>query len=261
MIPKEVYISLRNVDNIKRCFFSRKTECSGKCEYCFGKWDKYLKIEDEQKIEDGMIIYPNCDGNAFDENWESIEERIKKSSKKNIIVSISTKFDLNEDMLDKIVQLNNHLRKNGGMIKISVSFSCGEEHMQTIENGTASYTERIQVIRKIIKKKIPYFTIIKPILPFIEFGEYMKIIDDTFPLCPNYVLGDLYIDKNEEFYTKYIMNRGYNIKKRDVSWNGENGEWDVVESNDLKESIEKYIVKLGGRTFKSDKEAIQYIEV
>jgi DNA repair photolyase len=243
---------------MNRCFFSRKDECKGKCKYCFGKWSTYLKFSNDETIEDNTIVYPNCDGDAFDSNWNDLTEKIKLLSGRNIIVSISTKFSISDEVLENLEELNRLLQKNGGMLKISVSFSC-EQSICLFETGTATYSERIGMIQKVTERKIPYFTIIKPILPFIDFSEYQKIIDDTIMYCPYYVIGDLYIDMYTDFYKEYIENKDYLIQEKSVAWNGENGKWKVVVDDNLKDRIKKYITQSGGRVFESDKDAIIYI--
>lgn len=253
-----LYIFEKTEENMNRCFFSRKEECNGKCKYCFGKWSNYLKFHNDGTIEDNTIVYPNCDGNAFDSNWNALMEKIKSLDGRNIVVSISTKFNISGEDLENLVELNRLLKRNGGMLKISVSFSC-EQSSSLLEAGTATYCERIRIVQKIINSKIPYFTIIKPILPFIDFGEYQKIIDDTIAYCPFYVIGDLYIDIHGDFYKEYIENKDYLIQEKDVAWNGENGKWKVVSDDALKNKIKKYIIQLGGSVFESDKDAIMHI--
>jgi len=245
--------------SMNRCFLSRKDECKGGCKYCFGKWNTYLKFPNNETIEDNTIVYPNCDGDAFDSNWNDLVEKMKLFSGRNIIVSISTKFSISDDVLEKLEEVNRLLQKKGGMLKISISFSC-EQSICLLEPETATYSERIETIQKVVGSKIPYFTIIKPILPFIDFSEYKKIIDDTIIYSPYYVIGDLYINIDSDFYHKYIKNRGYSLYEKDVAWNGENGRWQAVVDDNLKDKIKKYITQLGGRVFESDKDAIIYTE-
>ncbi len=203
-------------------------------------------------------MYPNCDGNAFDNHWNELIEKTKMLSAKNIVVSISTKFDISDNILKSLEEVNQLLQKNKGMLKISVSFSC-EKSIGFYEENTATYSERLNLIKKLVERKIPYCTIIKPILPFIDFMEYKKIIDDTKGFCQYYVVGNLYIDINSEFYQKFIKNKDYLIKERSVSWNGKNGAWKMVVDDELKSKIKEYIIYLGGKVFESDKDAIMYM--
>lgn len=252
------YIFEKGNSIAERYFISKKEECKGKCKYCFGKWNDYLKFPDMvniDSIKDNTILYPNCDGNIFDGHWNKLKDIIRNIPSKNVVVSISTKMDINDEVLDDLKQIDEMLRKNGGMLKISLSFSC-ESSINEIESNTANYMNRIALIERIVRKKIPYVTIIKPILPFIKYEEYQKIIDDTIKYSKYYVIGDLYVDIKSEFYKKYIATKGYLLQKRDVEWNGENGVWNVVLDYALREKIIKYIGQLGGEVFESDKDVI-----
>ena len=136
--------------------------------------------------------------------------------------------------------------------------SC-EKSIEILEKNTATYSERINLIKKFTERNIPYFTIIKPVLPFIDFSEYKKIIDDTVSLSPYYVIGDLYVDMESQFYREYIKGTNYMVERKNISWNGENGAWTVVTDDQLKDRIKRYIMQLGGQVFESDKDAIIYM--
>lgn len=240
----------------KRLFESRKTECSAGCKYCFGKWENYTLFKENGIIEDNAIIYPNCDGNFFDEYFLESVDKIKEIRARGIVISISTKHVISDKQLLLIEEANKYLQNsNRGFIKLSISFSCAESIFD-IEPGTSLYNDRIEQIRKIVKKDIPYVTIIKPILPFVKFDEYKRIIDDTILYSPNYVLGDLYIDEKNAFYKQYIKGK-YHIYYRTVSWNNNN--WGVVESLDIKKRIVDYIEMKGGNAYQSDIEAVMNI--
>lgn len=243
---------------MKRCFNSRKTECKGGCKYCFGKWNNYIKFYDQEYNQDNTIIYPNCDGDFCDEYFTNEVEKLWRTTSKNIIVSVSSKFNIDDSHLAKLQKLNEMLRSTSrGFLKISMSFSCSDS-IERIEPNTASYVERIETAKRIKAKGIPYLTVIKPILPFIPIEEYKRIIDDTIEINPLYVLGDLYVNENSSFYKDYIDGK-YNISYRDVSWNNGNGVWGVVEATDLNRQIREYATEKGGVAFNSDSDALQNI--
>ncbi len=241
-----------------RCFISRTEECKGKCKYCFGKWDDYMKFPIPQAVNENTILYPNCDGDALDSHFRDIEELVNRVAGNQIVVSISTKFDIGERDLVKLENMNSCLKKkNNGMLKMSVSFSC-RESIPVFEPGTGSYETRIRLMKRIVDKNIPYITIIKPLLPFIDLKEYLELIDDTVGICPYYVIGDLYVNEDSQFYKEYIENK-FQVHRRPVSWNGKNGDWIVVENAGMREEVAAYIEKKGGMLFESDKEAIVYL--
>ena len=113
-------------------------------------------------------------------------------------------------------------------------------------------------MKRIVDKNIPYITIIKPLLPFIDLKEYLGLIDDTVGICPYYVIGDLYVNEDSQFYKDHIENK-FQGHRRPVSWNGKNGDWIVVENAGMREEVAAYIEKKGGVLFESDKEAITYL--
>lgn len=242
---------------MNRCFLSNNTACRGGCLYCFSKWQEYKKFEVQFLSEDNNIIYPNCDGDMFDDNFKVILEQLKNISS-NYSISVSTKFDVDEKDLQLLERTQNDLRdKKKGIAKLSVSFSCSKS-IERIEPGTASYDERINLVRRISKTSIPYVTIIKPILPFIEHEEYYHIVDDTIEYSPYYLLGDLYVSENTAFYRNFIENK-YKTELRDVEWNGNNGPWSVVVDADKRAAIIHYITSKGGRAFESDEEVMDYL--
>ena len=244
---------------MKRCFISRTSECSGMCEYCFGKWDDYLKFSKPETIEDETIIYPNCDGDMFDGHFDEILSYLKKMDGHTIFVSISTKFNIDDSYLFRLKELDYNLyKRNQGMLKLSVSFSC-ESSIPIIEKKTATYQERIKLIKRIHDIGLSYITIIKPILPFIELEQYYKIIEDTICYSPYYILGGLYVKKNTSFYKKYIEGK-YKEYTKEVRWNGNNGCWDVVEGDEKRKKIEEYIASCNGIVFDSDINAMRYLK-
>lgn len=245
---------------MKRCFISRISECPGMCEYCFGKWDSYLKFSSPEKLGGDTVVYPNCDGDMFDSHFDEMIQYVSALSDSNISVSISTKFNIDDNCLFKLKELHDHLyKKQKGIVKLSVSFSC-EQSIPILEKNTASYLERLELAKRICDLKIPYVTIIKPILPFIELEEYFKIIGDMIHYKPYFLLGDLYVSSNTLFYKKYIEGK-YPVKTKKVSWNGNNGYWDVVESSEKKAIITQYIKSLGGMVFESDIDVIEYLKI
>lgn len=243
---------------MKRCFSSRKTECKGGCKYCFGKWNNYIKFINQEFDQNNIIIYPNCDGDFFDEYFAEEVKKLWEISTKNIIVSISSKFSIEDRHLNILQELNEKLRSSGrGFLKLSMSFSCSDS-IEDIEPNTATFAERVETAKRIIAKGIPYLTVIKPILPFISIDEYKQIIDNTVVISPYYVLGDLYVNEESSFYKEYIEGK-FTINYRDVSWNNGNGIWEVIESIDLKRQIREYISESGGVALDSDMEAVELL--
>ena len=242
---------------MNRCFLSNNTACHGGCLYCFSKWQEYKKFELQSLSEDNNIIYPNCDGDMFDGNFRTILKQLQNISQKYSI-SISTKFAIDERNLQLLKLTHNNLQyMKKGIAKLSVSFSCSNS-IRKIEPGTADYEKRISLVKKIFEAGIPYVTIIKPILPFIESEEYYRIVDDTIEYSPYYLIGDLYISESTDFYKKFIKNR-YETELKNVNWNGKNGPWRVVIDMEKRKNISDYIISKGGMVFESDEAVMKYL--
>lgn len=240
-----------------RCFLSNNIACRGGCLYCFSKWQEYKKFELQSLSRENVIIYPNCDGDMFDDNFKTVLNQLQDIQKKYSL-SVSTKFCIDEAALQLLKNVHSdlcHMKK--GIAKLSVSFSCSNS-IEKIEPGTASYDERIQLVKRISEAQIPYVTIIKPILPFIESDEYYRIIDDTIQYSSYYLIGDLYVSEDTKFYKNYIKDK-YSMELRDVNWNGENGPWNVVVDEEKRKEIINYIVLRGGKVFESDETVMEYL--
>lgn len=237
-----------------RFFVSNNTACRGGCLYCFSKWQEYKKFELQSLSGDNIIIYPNCDGDMFDKNFKIILSQLQDIPQKYSI-SVSTKFNINEADLQLLRSVHADLCcKKKGIVKLSVSFSCSKT-IGEIEPGTASYDERIELVKRISEINIPYVTIIKPILPFVDVEEYYNIIDDTILYSPYFLIGDLYVSETTAFYKNHIKGR-YRTTLRDVDWNGDNGPWNVVVDFEKRKDITNYIISKGGKVFESDTEVM-----
>jgi len=248
---------------MERDFFSSKYYCPNDCLYCFAKWDIYkcnkfpnLEICREADIKDDFAIYPVCDSECvFDEPFFDFLNYFL-SRRNDLIVSVSKKNAVSGDILEKIRLLNQAVAERRNYAAISVSFS-NITRIDEIEKGCAGYMERLDFLESLNAHSIPHNVIIKPILPFIETDEYMKIIDDTIKFSSTYVLGGLYINKDKGFYKSYIEGK-FEISQRPVSWLKSGQSWFVVESEKKKNELSKYIEKIGGHCFDSDVEAVKY---
>lgn len=240
---------------MKREFFSGDVSCSANCLYCFAKWQdeksKHPKFSVEKILnsnDDSVVIYPCCDSDFFKQNI--ILDDVLKLDNKFIYVSISTKRMISVEQLDYLKKLDSELKqKNRGFVKLSVSFS-NKYFIDELENGTMSYGERVNLLRQVQDMGIYTSAIIKPILPFISLTEYKEIIDDL-AFVKKFLLGDLYVDFNTEFYKKYICGK-YNANIRKTVWLNEPEYWNVIVDDEKKLLLHKYIEKKNCDSFESD---------
>jgi len=205
-----------------------------------------------------VAIYPACDSDCiFDDEFIGLLEKAV-SARENSMISISKKTVIADDVLEKIRDLNRIFVKNGSCIVISVSFS-NITRIGEIEKGCANYIDRINFLSSLESYKIPHNVIIKPILPFISFDEYTKIIDDTMDKTSTYVLGGLYVDKDNPFYKSFIEKNNYELIYRPVSWLKPVQSWFVVESERNKGKLHEYIKNKARHSFESDVDSLEHI--
>lgn len=234
---------MMNNYTVKYC--STKVPCTNNCLYCFSKWNYYKQhktydqiVLDEDKIN---IIYPCCDGEFFlNSNWYDwlLQMAINKNK---IIISFSTKNNIDDSSIVKISNINNYLIKNKqGFIKISIPLVT-KHRLNEIEKNTSDYNERMRNLWKISQSNIATSVNIRPILPFISESEYIDIINDTSLYTNYYLIGDLYFDYKSDFYNKYLKSYKYTNKK--VHWAYDDPIWNVIESKLKKEKIEHHIEK------------------
>lgn len=246
-----------------RKFYSPEHSCLNNCIYCFSKWDSYNKFHPLDRpfnVEQhgSFAIYPVCDSEcSIDENFLGLIEQFF-ANRENSIVSISKKNVISDAVLKRISSLNQELAKQGNCIVISVSFST-VTRISEIEGGCAEYIDRINFLQSLDNHKIPHNVIIKPILPFVPIEEYIKIVDDTGAFSLTYVLGDLYVDKGDEFYKSYIKDH-FTPTCRNVSWLTPEQSWYAVESTEIKTKLHDYISIKGRQSFESDVESLKYIK-
>lgn len=245
----------RPLDNRK--FFSAANECKSNCRYCFSKWENYAKYSQftcETIDENDLIIYPCCDGNIFDDSFNKLLADFL-NLKNRTVISISTKNNISEEQMNKLVKIDKMLKSNNkGFLKLSVSFSC-QSMINNIEQDTLIYSERLALIKSIIDRGLTYATILKPLLPFISIEEYKKIIDDTVLLSSNYIIGGLYINRSTDFFNEYNL-KNYSIYEKTVTWAHGNPTWQYIEDTNMKNQICDYILNSGGRFYDSDADFI-----
>lgn len=244
-----------------REFFSASTPCSSGCQYCFAKWGnkntEFLQADSTQRVEDGTIVYPCCDGEFLRQQRyiECMRDFSHKSKK--VYFSISTKQSIADEEIARIGEFDRELRStNRGFVKLAISIS-NISMLEEIEPGTISYLQRLELAEKIQKEGIFFSLTIKPILPFIQTEEYRTIIKDFSRYTKYFLLGGLYVNKETEFYSRYIS-PNTKIIRRVVSWLPDHPVWDYVEDEAQFRQIREYAEQIGNLIFDSDEQLINY---
>jgi DNA repair photolyase len=241
-----------------------KNKCPYNCLYCFNNWnvpnDNYDQIPLIDFKED-IVTYPFCNNDiGAVNNIEFLGNYLENciiSQSKFVIISIATKTNLSDELLN-VISLLNQKYSNKAIIVISVSISC-KSMIKDIEPNAATYEDRLLLLNKCNSIGIPSSVLIKPILPFINIGEYNQIIDDVAIYVKSVVFGDLYVNSdNNYFYNKYINNI-FKIKTRIVSWLKRKPSWPVIESIDTVNQLKEYTRTKNIQCFNNDVDNVIFL--
>ena len=237
---------------MNRKFFSGINPCTNGCVYCFSSWDAEPLCPTFDEVErTNTVMYPICDAELIQQSQEYIKNLLTYAEKldKTVTLSVSTKCVWTDEELKIIADFN---KKGRAIIKLAISLSCGKSLYQ-IEPYASTYQERLSMIKRIKALNIPTNVLLKPILPFIEFEEYVALIDDFIPLCKDFVIGALYVDENSEFYKEYIEGK-YQAVIKYCQWQHRNL---LYVTHSRYQDIKDYIEQKGGRCYESDKELVE----
>ncbi len=237
-----------------RTLYSFKSGCSGGCKYCFAQWGEHAPDFPPVCTEFAInrtkkhIVYPCCDDDfVFSASFNELLEEL--SRRQNLIVSISTKQWLSDDMLFFLKHIDEVLRGNGGFLKLGISITT-RSMVEEIEPGAASYQARLETLKRIASTGIPFAVTLKPILPFISLEEYQAIIDDT-AFVGRYLMGSLYVDPETEFFRKYIHEK-YATVLQEVNWVNGDCRWISVVQDQRINQLQRYIEMNNMQGFLSD---------
>lgn len=239
----------------KRLMVHSDYVCGYECKYCFAKRNDYHNSCRYTSIEDA-IVYPFCDSEILFQDYTCRLTEIVEHSKKyheRIIISISTKAKLPNEVLDFLNDISNQLACNNGFLKLSVSIT--NKSCNDLERGTASYEERLDLLDRIKTYQFKSSVVLKPILPFISESEYIDIVKDTSLFVNKYLIGGLYVDPTTSFYFDYIKDK-YKLEQREVDWLDEGTKWDYIDSTETQKSIKAYISSIGKSVFDNDRDLI-----
>jgi DNA repair photolyase len=202
------------------------------------------------------LLYQFCDSEIFFQNTDVIFDKIKNLCNiynQKIIVVFSTKSKKILDKINFIETLNTYLNKNGSFLKIGVSFT--NISFPELEEGTSSFEERIDLLKKLCEYGFKLSTIIKPVLPFISDKEYINIVDTANQYTDKFLIGGLYVDVSSSFYDKYNLSN-YNPILRTVHWMNDNKCY-YIGSDQKQQNIKNHIISLGKEVYDSDLEMIE----
>ncbi|TKJ44268.1 hypothetical protein CEE36_00570 [candidate division TA06 bacterium B3_TA06] len=196
------------------------------------------------------VICPGCDSDLF--AFEDAVEVLSSLSTLRKIISLSTKASIPKNSLERIAMLNKELIKHDSFIKISVALSSFHS-VDSIEEGTANFEERLRNLKLLQHYDIPSSIYLRPLLPFVSDEEYKQIIDETSPYTRKYLLGGLFVDRESEFYTKFLQGNGHlRIRDKQVQWITSKPQWKYVDLPEKEDYVQRNVHSKGGMAFHSD---------
>jgi DNA repair photolyase len=246
--------------DVDRVYQDAATVCLFGCEYCFSKWSskicKTVDVHEKNKI---TVFYPLCDSELGTQNMNDFEILIQNyikdnSNRKKLIISISTKDEEFDTHIPTLSKIHEAVSVTGGFVRLGVSFT--NISYASLEQGTASFEKRITLLEKLSKYDFKLSAVIKPVLPFVGFDEYKKIVEKTSIYVNKYLIGGLYVEEGSPFYKKYIIKGKYNTTPRTVAWLN-NATHLYVGSDEMQEKISRFIASIGNNAYFSDIEMIE----
>ena len=246
-------------NSITRRLYSSSV-CEANCKYCFSKWNNVYSGQPtmiSEKIHDDIsVVYPCCDGDILDDKKGLSELWKLVYNSQRIIVSMSTKCNIKQDVMNALVDINNYLVDNEkGFVKLSISLST-KTMIEEVEGNTLPYARRFDLLRQMKELGFHTSVTIKPILPFVPNEEYFEILNDCRVVVDRVLIGGLYVDKSTEFYQRYIRDK-FDLTQRSVQWLNSNPVWDYVDQEDKIKQIYSYGVSRNLLIFDTDVDLIK----
>jgi DNA repair photolyase len=167
-----------------------------------------------------------------------------------LIVSISTKDKDFTTYIPILNRIQKAVSLTGGFVKIGISFT--NINYEYLEEGTATFEERISLLRMLSEYEFKLSAVIKPLLPFVTVDEYKVIIKQSD--ADKYLLGGLYVEEGSEFYNVYIKDK-FKVTHRTVEWLNDERHL-YVESDETQLELIRFINSIGKSAYSSDIEMI-----
>jgi len=248
---------------MERRFLAAQASCPLGCAYCFAKSNSYRgqsRQDYSQRSQRFDIIYPACDGELLLEpNYMEKLGTLADTAVRPVILRFSTKVLLAPRVVRRLAQLNHRLTKEGrGSLVVGISFSTASR-IEEIEPGTAPFEKRVEGLRRLAESGVPSTVSLRPLLPFLPASEYAEIVGRTSAYASHYLLGDLYVFENTDFYKRHIA-RKYTLSTRRVDWLPQRPCWTVVESKLLKGQVRRCINRSGSFAYDCDVELLQNLK-
>ena len=249
--------NLTNNTPVDREYRNAGKACPFQCKYCFARWKmKSPKTIDIHEGSHAVVLYPLCDSELCSQDIHELEYFIQEYIKNNLndkklIVSISTKDKEFATYIPILNRIQKAVSLTGGFVKLGISFT--NINCEYLEERTATFEEKVNLIRMLSKYEFRLSAVIKPLLPFVTVDEYKEIIKQSD--VDKYLLGGLYVEEGSEFYNVYIKGK-FKVTHRQVAWLNDERHL-YVESDDTQAELIRFINSIGKSAYSSDIEMIK----
>jgi len=243
---------------IEREFMDAVNDCPFKCEYCFAKWRAETRKTNTSDSSCAVVLYPLCDSELCNQDIDKLENTIQEYIKnalngKKLIVSLSTKDKNFAAYIPTFDRIQKAVSLTGGFVKLGISFT--NINYGDLEKGTATFEERLGLLKILSEYEFRLSAVIKPVLPFVAVDEYIEIVRQSSVYTDKYLLGGLYVEEDSEFYNAYIKDK-FKVTHKQVAWLN-NEEHLYVGSDYTQKKLEHFIKSIGKSVYSSDIEMIE----
>ncbi len=255
-----------------RVLIYSKMVCPLDCKYCFAgdlnsnknNDNVYLSSKQLELLknlpENIKTIMLGCDTEFFQDEEEAIRV-LRSVSALDKDVSVITKLNLNEKLIEELKEIFNILKLKGKLLSFSVSIPCFESK-KLWEPNAPSVEERIDTLKKVSDAGLPSMAAVRPLIPNISKAEIDKIIELTYPYVFGYYSGPLYLkDSNRGLFTEeYIKNNNLLSTETQPEWMPKGNTFLKIEKPDLMLYLKSVVEKYGKAFFDGAAQGIDFIK-
>jgi len=177
-------------------------------------------------------------------------------------INFSTKALIDERTLRDLVDIKYRMELSGNSLSALVSLSCWDS-AHYVEPHTPTPEERMLTVKKLKSIGISPFIAVRPILPHIHDGEYVRIVDEGMLAgCEGFILGPLYAEDRGRF-VRFIPPEALKetpSRKVVVSWSAHAPVWLRYEDEKRLQRMMAKVVEKGGRAFLSSADAVGFVK-
>jgi DNA repair photolyase len=177
-------------------------------------------------------------------------------------INFSTKALIDERTLRDLVDIKYRMELYGNSLSALVSLSCWDS-AHYVEPYTPTPQERMLTVKKLKSIGISPFIAVRPVLPHIHDGEYVRIVEEGMLAgCEGFILGPLYADDRGRF-VRFIPPEALKetpSRKVVVPWSAHAPVWVRYEDENRLQRLMAKVIEKGGQAFLSSADAVGFVK-